>query len=89
MSRFNARLVNGKHFTCGEKISVSGTFYLYRSKKRRDATRGQFSLFLPPPRVFIPGPFWPTFAEFMSWKDKGLRGWRGDGRGGACRSSRR
>lgn len=29
MSRFNARLVNGKHFTSGENISVSGTFYLY------------------------------------------------------------
>lgn len=44
--------------------------------------RGQFSLFLPLPHVFIPGPFWPTFAEFMSWKDKGLRGRRGDeGRG--------
>lgn len=55
--------------------------FIYRSRGRRDATPGQFSLFQS--HVFIPGAFWPTFAEFMSWKDKGLRsGKRAEGCGG-------
>ena len=61
--------------------------FIYRSKRQRwprEVSFHCFSLFFSFSFSFflLLGPFRPTFAELMSWKDKGLRSGKRQKRGG-------